>query len=257
MRELGRQSAADFNQQFRTSLKRTLHFGPYELLQASDKQVFGFRGSANSRTRGLFTEPNGIVPMSSLGVVTDRLAEKVPLRRDTFAPVARLTEESPSIKPSTCLSREVLGDDVKTLLVQRVGPRCVGLQIEHDKSQIVTLGQWDPDSQFTSVLYDEDSGVSLCALYFIYSKDAPGQRYVADIRLEAPETGADSGPSTETVPTVDAGAVSRTDAGVDEDANTGTESGTDTGAWSDPSCFAWTTLDKVSAQPFPYFSGRY
>jgi hypothetical protein len=72
--------------------------------------------------------------------------------------------------------------NVKTLKIQRIGKRCVGLLIERHTGIPETLGQWDPCNKDTSLLYDEQMG-SLKSLTFLYSDlNKTRQRY-----LETPE----------------------------------------------------------------------
>lgn len=73
--------------------------------------------------------------------------------------------------------------NLKTLKIQRVGLRCIGMLIERHYGIQETLGQWDPSNpNGTSVLYESSWG-PLGPLSFFFSDHYNDGRYVKDIVL--------------------------------------------------------------------------
>lgn len=182
--------------QVTTSTKRTLYFGPSGLLHLPHVCIADF-SDESSYVSGIFFDTSTIreYGVSTIGVqlqrqpidggnsgVNDYSAQSqvvvLPSKKGFEPGDFALTHQD-----DTWLTKAHLRD-VMWLKVQKIGPRCVGLQIRRTDHSIDILGQWDPSSTATikTLLNDENDEGVLESITFVYS-DAkePHERYVRDI----------------------------------------------------------------------------
>lgn len=157
----------------------------YDLLWSEECEHTEFAVSASHKVVGLFKDTGCTRFPYSFGIATEPSTHETSIIEPIHAPFLEVVGDREFMdvwRHSAVVSNARLAD-ARVLAVQKNGPRCTGILIEHDDGHKSALGQWDAAAGPDETLYDRQRDGPLQSLHFAYEEGDWHHRYVVSISL--------------------------------------------------------------------------